>query len=42
MLQQLRYKLPAAAGKENAVAAAGHLMSKMLEKMHVGGMADVN
>jgi len=42
MLQQLQYKFPAAAGKENPVAAAGHLMGKMFEKMHVGGMADVN
>lgn len=42
MLQQLRYKPPAAAGKENAVATAGHFMGKMFEKMHVGRMADVN
>lgn len=41
MLQQLLYELSAAAGKDYAVATGGHLMGKMLEKMHVGGMADI-
>jgi hypothetical protein len=41
MHQQLYYKLPVAAGKENAVASAGHFMGKMLEKMDVGRVADV-
>jgi len=42
MLQQLRYKLPVAAGKMHLMPTGGHLTGKMLKQMHMRRVADVN